>query len=60
VLAAVTAAESTGMRSFAGLDDADIAAARFLAIDGTIELHPEAGEAIGFSGIEHVDLVHGT
>jgi len=47
------------MRSFAGLDDADITAAWFLAIDGTIELHPEADEAIGFAGIEHVDLVHG-
>jgi len=47
------------MRSFAGLDDADITAAWFLAIDGTIELHPEADEAIGFAGIERVDLVHG-
>ena len=46
----VNAAESTGMPSFAGTDDANVPVARFLAIDGTIELHLEADKAVGFVG----------
>src|SRR5262249_4695327 len=42
VLAAVGTAKFTGMGPFAGADDADIAAARPLAIDGAVELHLEA------------------
>jgi hypothetical protein len=42
VLAAVGAGEFAGMRSFAGMDDGDIAAARPLAVDRSIEPHPKA------------------
>src|SRR5262249_21146620 len=44
VLAAVDAVKYAGVRSFAGVDDADIAAARPLAGDRAVEFYLEADD----------------
>src|SRR5262249_8785071 len=61
VLAAVSAAKFTGVRSFAGADDGDVAAARPLAVDGAVEFHLEADEVpfVDRRSAEPIELAHG-
>src|SRR5262245_52075632 len=51
----------TSMGPFAGADDADIAAARPLPVDGAVELDLEADEVpfVDRRSAEHIELAHG-